>query len=417
MKAYIPRVVDAEISAALAAAGAVVLKGARAVGKTESARQFARSEIRLDSADARASLAREQPSTALDGDVPRLLDEWQLVPALWNEVRRAVDDRRVAGQFLLSGSATPDDDILRHSGAGRFHQVQMRTMTFLETRHSAGAVSLAGLLGGDVCPIAESELDFRATVRRIVIGGWPGWSGDDESAARARAAAYLSDIVEHEFSQVAGPRRDPRRLLAHLRAVAAMTAQPAGYAAITRRTADESAVAGVSPAATVQAHEFAERLFLVEDQPAWSPKLRSATAATQTPKRHLVDPSLAAALLGAGPDRLLSEPETLGFLFESAVVHDLRVYAQSIGARGVFHYRDVKGRDEVDAIVEGSEGSYLAIEVKLGPGAVDAAAANLSRVTAKFAKPPIACVVIIPTGVAHTRPDGVHVVPLSVLGP
>lgn len=414
--AYLPRIVDSEIADGLASSGALVVRGARAVGKTESARRVARSELRLDSGDPRAMLARQQPKSALDGATPRLLDEWQLVPELWNEVRRAVDDRRLPGQFILSGSATPQEDARRHSGAGRFQQLMMRTMSFAESGESSGAVSLGRLLRGECAETAQSDADFRAVIRRLVVGGWPGWLGADEATARNRTQSYVEDISHHEFPQVAGSRRDPRRLTTHLRAVSALSAQPAGYAAIARRMQEEG---NVSPSeATVPTlHELAERLFLVEDQPAWSPKLRSRSTAAQTPKRHLVDPSLAATLLGAGVSRLLIEPETLGFLFESQVIHDLRIYAQHANARGVFHYRDSKGRDEIDAVVEGEDGGWLAVEVKLGLPAVDAAAANLRRVCAKIVRPPVAMIVVIPTGVAHLRDDGVHVVPLTVLGP
>lgn len=413
---YLPRIVDSEISDGLASGGAVVIRGARAVGKTESARQVARSELRLDSADPRAILAREQPATALDGATPRLLDEWQLVPELWNEVRRAVDDRRRTGQFILSGSATPADDVRRHSGAGRFHQISMRTMSLTESGESTAAVSLLHLLHGGSPGTVESTADFHAVVQRIVTGGWPGWLEIGEAAARSRALSYVADISEHDFPQVAGNRRDPRRLMTHLRAVAALSAQPASYAAIARRVLDGGTTAQSENTIPLW-HEFAERLFLIEDQPAWSPKLRSRSTAVQTPKRHLVDPSLAAALLGASTNRLLVEPETLGFLFESQVVHDLRVYAQHRGCRGVFHYRDTKGRDEIDAVVEGDDGAWLAMEVKLGMSAVDDAADNLRRICAKIARPPTAMIVVIPSGVAHVRPDGVHVVPITVLGP
>lgn len=414
MKSYVPRIVDDEISRALTASGAVALRGARAVGKTESARRLAASELRLDSSDPRALLARTQPGSALDGPAPRLLDEWQVVPVLWNEVRHAVDDRRATGQFLLTGSAWPNDDQLLHSGAGRFAQVTMRTMSLAETGDSTAAVSLAGLLSGDL-PLAESAADFTALVGRLVRGGWPGWFDADETAAMSRARSYLTDIAEHDFPTVAGPRRDPRRLLAFLRALAGLSSQPASQAAITRRMNEDSA--GVGAAAVPELFGLAQRLYLVEDQPAWSPTLRSRTALLQTPSRHLADTSLAAALLDAGTDRLLSEPSTLGFLFESQVVHDLRVYVQAMGGRGVFHYRDAKARDEIDAVVEASDGRWIAVEVKLGLGQVDAAAANLLRVVAKVSRPPEACVVVIPSGVAYRRPDGVLVVPLTVLGP
>ncbi len=411
---YVPRIIDAQAERAVASAGAVVFRGPRAVGKTESALRLAASELRLDSADPRAALARTQPGSALDGATPRLLDEWQVVPELWNEVRHAVDDRRASGQFIMTGSAWPDDDRLLHSGAGRFRQVTVRTMSLAETGESTSAVSLAGLFEGDL-RMAESATDFRGVVQRLVRGGWPGWLDADEPAAIARATSYVTDIAEHDFVTVAGPRRDPRRLVAFLRALAGLTAQPASYAAITRRMNEK--FTNIGAAAVPELHDLAQRLYLVEDQPAWSPSLRSRTALLQTPSRHLADPSLAAALLSAGTDRLLSEPPTLGFIFESQVVHDLRVYAQAADSRGVFHYRDAKARDEIDAVVEASDGRWLAVEVKLGPAQVDAAAANLLRVTAKVSRPPSACVVVTPSGVAHRRPDGVMVVPLTVLGP
>ena len=223
-------------------------------------------------------------------------------------------------------------------------------MTFAETGESHGEISLKGLLAGEVPQITESSIDFETTVRRIVTGGWPGWVEAAESTARSRLLGYIEDISDHDFVQVAGTRRDPRRFTAYLRAIAALVAQPAAYAPISRRI-DEATTTSVTPSTVPLLHELAERLFLVEDQPAWAPKLRSRTTVLQTPKRHLADPSLAAALLGAGADRLLLEPETLGRLFEAQVVHDLRVYAQAANARGVFHYRDSKGRDEIDAVV------------------------------------------------------------------
>lgn len=416
MNGYLPRVVDPLIEEGISTAGALVIHGARAVGKTASARRVAASELRLDTSDPRAALAREQPATALEGDTPRLIDEWQLIPQVWNEVRHAVDERRSPGQFLLSGSATPDDHVRRHSGAGRFRRILMRTMSLAETDHSTAAVSLRSLLSADAdIGLHESAADFATVVRRIVVGGWPGWWENDEQAARTRVRSYIEDLTEHDFPQVAGSRRDPRRLGAFLRAVAALSAQPAAYTTISRRIHEESSLS-VTSGGIPTLHDFAERMFVIEDQPAWSPRLRSRTASLQTAKRHLVDPSLAASLLDAGTDRLLAEPETLGFLFESQVVHDLRVYADAIGCRGVFHYRDSKGRDEIDAVVEADDGSWIAVEVKLGASSVDAAAANLRRVTDKALRAPTSLVVVVPTGIAHRRSDGVYVVPLTTLG-
>lgn len=413
---YAPRVVDRLVANALGSAGAVVLRGPRAVGKTRTAQQFAASSLFLDSADPLAALAREQPQVVLEGATPRLLDEWQVVPEIWNEVRHEVDARGQAGQFILSGSAIPPENDRRHSGAGRFRQIMMRTMSFFETGHSTGEVSLAGIFENPAIEVIRSQQDFGGVVERIVTGGWPGWRNSSERDSADHMNSYISDIAEHDFVQVAGTRRDPRRLIAYLRAIATMTAQPSSYATLTARMAELTSIE-VGPTAASQLHDLASRLFLLEDQPGWAPKLRSKTAALQTPKRHLADPSAAAALLGARSDRLLSEPETLGFIFESQVIHDLRVYAQAMGAREVAHYRDVKGRDEIDVIVENERGDWLAIEVKLGAKRVEEAADQLLRVTQKMVRPPTASIVIVPTGIAHMRKDGVLVVPLTVLGP
>lgn len=415
MHDYQKRHLDQSISVALESAPAVVIAGPRACGKTESASQFSASQIYLDSADKRAVLAREQPATALHGETPRLLDEWQVVPEVWNEVRHEVDRRRQAGQFLLTGSATPDEHPMRHSGAGRFRRLRMRTMTLQETGDSTGEVSLAALLRGESPAIAESERDFSELIARVVRGGWPGALTMSHEAAVEMNHSYLDDTCEHDFPSVAGPRRDPRRIRAFLEAIAGLSAQPATFSAIGRRMNDAAALP-IGETAPSVLHDFAERMFLTEDQPAWAPKLRSRTAALQTPKRHLCDPSLAAALLGANADRLLAEPESLGFLFESQVVHDLRVYAQKNKARGVFHYRDSKGRDEIDAVVEAADGAWIGLEVKLGQHAIDAAAENLLRVSAKIIRQPEALIVVVPSGLAYQRDDGVFVVPLTVLG-
>lgn len=415
MNEYLPRVADAQVAQALRSSGAVEIRGTRACGKTETARQFAASEIRLDAGDARATLAQSQPETALPGENPRLLDEWQLVPGLWNAVRREVDNRKKPGQFLMTGSATPNDPF-RHSGAGRFRRVLLRTMSLFESGHSSGEVSLSELFDGSDVALAEAELDFAGMVNRLVAGGWPGWLGLEAADAQAQATSYLDDIVEHDFPDVAGYRRDPRRFRAYLGALAGLVSQPAGFAAITRRMQDEYSL-DVGSSAVPELHDFASRLYLIEDQPAWSPRLRAKSVASQSPVRHLADPSLAAALLGAGSQRLLAGLNTLGFLFESQAVHDLRVYAQAMGARGVFHYRDSKGRDEIDAVVESDRGDWIGFEVKLGQDAVDAGAANLLRVAPKIECVPAALVVVTAAGVSYRRDDGVLVVPLSVLGP
>ena len=415
MTAYLPRTVDSELARALRTSGAVLVRGPRACGKTETARQASASELRLDQAGAATTMAAMDPASALDGPTPRLLDEWQAVPDLWNAVRHAVDDRRQRGQFILTGSATPVDDATHHSGAGRIRSVTMRTMTLPERGLQAGHVSLTALLRDEAEPGPGTDASVADYASWMVSGGWPGWLDLEPGDAQDAVRSYVQEMSEHDYPEVGGARRDPHRFHAFLAAYAGLIAQPASLAAVARRM--ETGAGAPSPALVPRLHDFAGRLFLVEDQPAWSPRLRSRTSLVQAPKRHLADPSLALALLGAGTDRVLADPETLGVVFESQVVHDLRVAAQAARTRGVFHLRDSKGRDEIDAVVEASDGAWLGVEVKLSHRAVDAAAANLLRVAAKVERPPAALAVIIPTGPVIRRPDGVWVLPLVALHP
>lgn len=415
--AYVPRIVDAELTGALSRLGAVEMKGARATGKTETALHHARSSIRLDQPGGLVDAIHNQPELALQGDTPRLIDEWQEVPSVFNAVRHRVDESRHKGMFILAGSAAPNDDLRRHSGAGRFARLVMRTMTLLETGHSSGAVGIGGLLAGrEVAPV-ENDATFTDVLERMVVGGWPGWWDASPVDARANANDYIDAAVEHDYPLLIDRRPDSRRFRAYLGAMAALVAQPATNAAIERYMQEELRVNYQGKSPVVELSDLASRMYLTEDQPAWSPKLRSATAAATKPTRHLADSSLAAALLGAGVDRLIAEPETAGFLFESQVVHDVRVYAQHVGARGVYHYRDQKNRDEIDVVVEGADGSWVGMEVKLGLRAVDKAAENLQRVAAKMVHPPAKLVVVVPHGPAYTRADGVVVAPLTTLGP
>ena len=429
MKTYLERVVDRQIERALTVAGAVEICGPRACGKTESARQRAKSEIRLDVPGPQQLQAKHNPQSMIDQEPPLLLDEWQVVPGIWNVVRHAVDDRGKQGQFLLTGSASPDDDSTRHSGAGRFASVRMRTMSLRETGHSTGEVSLRDLVENDHLDVgAQCPNGFQSVVSRLVSGGWPGWLDADANDAMAMALNWVTHLVERDYPNLAGERRNPRLMAEYVRALAPLISQPASYSSIVKRMQEELQ-RNVADATVATVHDIATRMYVVEDQPAWSPKLRSASTAAQAPVRHLADPSLAAALLGAGPDRLMEDRETLGFIFKSQVVHDLRIYADGLAAhglhtRGVFHYRDTKGRDEIDAVVEMQDGHWAGFEVKaIGQHSdadiakIDQAASKLRRLSAKMVTPPTALAVIVATGVSYTRSeDGVHVIPLGTLG-
>jgi predicted AAA+ superfamily ATPase len=414
---YQPRIVDAELSARLEATGAVLIEGPKACGKTATARRIAASEALLDVDAGAREAAAVDPALVLAGTTPRLIDEWQLAPAIWNHVRRAVDDRRAPGQFILAGSAVPPDDITRHTGAGRITRLRMRPMSLLEAGVSSGTISLAGLLAGEPAHSTDPGLRVADLAREIAVGGWPGFRGLGVEQALRAVRDYLEEIRRVDIGRVEGRRRDPERVGALLRSLARNVATHAATATLAGDTAGAN---GPLKDDTVGEYLAAlKRLMIVEDQPAWAPHLRSKYAVRAAPKRHFVDPSLAVAALRATPAWLLREIKLLGFLFESLVVRDLRVYAQAADAH-VLQYRD-SHNVEVDAIVETADGRWAAFEVKLGSGQVDEAAATLRRFAGQIdtasSGSPATLGVIVGTGYGHRREDGVQVIPVGALGP
>ncbi|HVB00528.1 MAG TPA: DUF4143 domain-containing protein [Acidimicrobiales bacterium] len=413
-----PRIVDAELIRRLSAAPIVVLEGAKACGKTETALQVARSVVRLDiDSSARLAVATE-PGLVLQGETPRLIDEWQIEPEIWNHARHLADDRRQPGQFILTGSSVPDDDPSRHSGAGRFSFIRMRPMSLFESAEGVGTVSLASLMNGNLARSGETKLSVADLAKLVVRGGWPLQQSATIANAAQAAKDYLDQIRQVDVSRVGGARRDPikvGRLLASLgRNIA--TEVTLKTLAADASGADET----MSANTTTEYLDALTRLMIIEDQPAWAPHLRSKTPLRKAAKRHFVDPSLAAAAIGAGPDRLEKDLELLGLMFESLVVRDLRVLAQPLGGE-IFHYRDKSGL-EVDAIVQLNDGRWGAFEVKLGGAShLDAGAASLLRFadavnTSKTDVPMALCVVCM-SGYGYVRPDGVNVIPIRSLGP
>jgi len=414
---YRPRVVDSELTHQLSAVGAVVLEGPKACGKTATARQIAASEVLFDvDPNARQALAVD-PALVLDGPTPRLLDEWQVEPIIWNHVRRAIDDRGRSGQFVLTGSAVPADDVTRHTGAGRIARLRMRPMSLFEAGRSTGRISLARLLDGQIESCPDPGVAVADLAEEIAIGGWPGLRDRPAPNVLSAVRGYLDEIARVDVSRVDAARRDPERVGRLLRSLARNTAT---HAAATTLAADAGGADGPLKDDTVREYlRVLERLMVIEDQPAWAPHLRSKYRLRTAPKRHFVDPSLAVAALRTTPARLLHEINTLGFLFESLVVRDLRVYAQAADAQ-VLQYRDSGGL-EVDAIVEARDGRWMAFEVKLGQRQVDEAAAALLRFaervdTARCGEPALLGV-IVATGYGYRREDGVAVVPIGALAP
>jgi predicted AAA+ superfamily ATPase len=416
-RGYQRRIVDAELAARLEATGAVVIEGPKACGKTATARQRAASEVLLDVDDNARRLVDVDPTRLLEGPTPRLIDEWQLAPSLWNLLRRAVDDRTEPGQFILTGSAVPADDVTRHTGAGRLTRLRMRPMSLYETQLSTGEISLGNVLAGEAPRSGDPGLAVPEIAEAICRGGWPGFRGLDLASGLRAVRDYLDEIRRVDVGRVGDGRRDPEKVGQLLRSLARNAAT---YAAASTLARDAGGSDGPLKDDTARAYiDALQRLMIVEDQPAWAPHLRSKYVLRAGPKRHFVDPSLAVAALRGAPDALLRDLNLFGFLFESLVVRDLRVYAQSADA-DVLQYRDSSGL-EVDAIVQAANGDWAAFEVKLGPGQVDEGAANLLRFerqvdTSKVGEPAVLAV-IVGTGYGYVRDDGIAVVPIGALGP
>ncbi len=413
--AYHPRVVDAELSERLAAQRAVLIEGPKACGKTETARQVAASEVLLDTDINAREAASVDPSLILAGEMPRLIDEWQLQPDVWNHVRRWVDDRR--GRFVLTGSAVPADDATRHTGAARISRLRMRPMSLYESGSSTGGVSLVELMGGAATQATDPGLALPDLIEAVCRGGWPGFRDLGLAQARRAVRDYLDEVRRVEINSVDGVARDPERVGRLLRSLARNIAT---RAPITTLAADAAGPGSTMTDNTARGYLSAlARLMIIEDQASWTPHLRSKSDLRTTPARHFVDPSLAVAALGATPEQLLRDLNLFGLLFESLVVRDLRVYAQAFDGR-IKQYRDNKGV-EVDAIVETDDGRWAAFEVKLGPGRIQEGADSLQAFIAKVdisrTGAPSALGVITGTGYGYVRSDGIHVIPIGALEP
>jgi len=415
--AYRRRIVEQELRSRLESAGAVVIEGPKACGKTATAETMAGSEVRLDIDEQARRAAEIEPALLLDGATPRLIDEWQVVPAIWNHVRRAVDARRKPGQFILTGSAMPADDVTRHTGAGRLARVRMRPMTLFESGVATGSISLAAVLDGAMPRAADPGLTIIQIAELVALGGWPANLGKSPAATLAAVRDYVEEIRRTDISRVDGVRRDPVRIGRLLRSLARNESTYASAATLAADAGSDDT--GLHDETVRDYLDALERLMVVENQPAWAPHLRSRSRLRSGPKRRFVDPSLAVACLRATPDRILTDMEWFGFLFESLVVRDLRVFAQAADAE-VFQYRDNTGL-EVDAIVECHDGRWAAFEVKLGQSQIDEAAAALrtfaGRIDTKKCGDPAALVVITGNGYGYVRPDGVAVIPIGTLGP
>lgn len=414
---YIGRISDFELKRKLSASGAVLIRGPKACGKTESARQLAGSTLYIDRDPQVDALMNAAPQRLLVGETPRLIDEWQLQPRIWDYVRHEVDERKKNAQFILTGSSNPENNARMHSGAGRFTTVDMRTMSWQEMGFSNGNISLAKLFEGEKIKIVDHPIDLELIVERIIVGGFPANLNRKSHQASELNRAYIELLAEVDMSKVSGVKKDPIKVRSLLKALARNTSTLVELSTLEKDINDRDKT-GISRPTIYEYMDALQRLMIIEDQPAWNPHIRSSYSLRKSPKRHFTDVSLAVAALGANDDRLLNDLNFTGFLFESMVTHDLRVYAQANDA-GVYHYRDASGL-EIDSIVQKYNGDWCAFEIKLGTGQLEDAAINLKKFAAQIdpdkTKAPSSLNIITGTGISYTRSDGINVISIGSLG-
>jgi len=414
---YITRISDEELKRKLTASGALLIRGIKACGKTQSAKQLAASMISFDRDEQVPLLMETAPERLLLGDTPRLIDEWQEYPKIWNYVRHEVDQRNKTAQFILTGSSNPEESVKMHSGAGRFTVLDMRTMSWQEMGYSSGEISLGKLLNGMSQQTSDTPTDLESIVERIIKGGFPGLLNKSLAQAMEINRAYVDLLAEVDMSRVSDVKRNPEKVRGLLRALARNVATTVDIT-VLEKDVKLNENTDISRPTTYDYLEALNRLMIIEDQPAWNTHIRSSSSLRKSAKRHFSDVALAVASLGIGKEALINDLKLTGFLFESLVVHDLRVYAQANDAK-VYHYYDSTGL-EVDAIVQKYSGEYCAFEIKLGIGQIDDAANKLLKFASILEDSSSTKLqslnVVTGTGISYVRNDGVNVIALSSLG-
>lgn len=424
MANYRKRVVDEILNLKLSSAAAVLVEGPKWCGKTTTCLQVAKSCVFMDEPTHREQnieLASMAPNKILSGETPRLIDEWQIAPQLWDAIRFKADRESIVGGYLITGSAVPVDiDELRHSGTGRFAWLKMRPMTLMESGESSGAVDLARLFRGEEV-VAEDAMPFELEQMAEIVcrGGWPQSLAMKGRARFETAKNVLQAIVEHDISRVDETMRDPDRALKLMRSYARLQGTQA-TAKVIKADLAANEMASIDDDTVYSYLKALRKLFVIEDAQAWCPNLRTKDAVRTSDTRYFVDPSIAAAALGAGPGELVNDLKTFGFLFETMVVRDLRVYAEALGGE-VRHYHDKQGL-ECDAVIHLANGKYALVEVKTGgKRLIDDGAETLNALTRLIADkalpPPAFRMIVTAVGeFAYARKeDGVIVCPLSAL--
>ena len=414
---YIKRLVEDDLVAKMAASGAVLIKGPKSCGKTETASQYAKSELKMDRDPQVSVIMATNPQLLLQGETPRLIDEWQEQPEIWNYVRHEVDKRKSKGQFILTGSANPPENVRLHSGAGRFTVLQMDTMTWQELGYSSGTVKLSDLLIGVENDYYEPAISLDFIIERICIGGWPALINENIKNALKMNRGYIDLLCEVDMIRVSGVKRNPYKVRSLLRSLSRNIAT-----LVDNKTLEKDVKINetneLSRNTLSDYLEELSKLMILYEQPAFNPPIRSSASLRKSPKRHLCDPSLAVAALGLDKESLMKDIKYTGFLFESLATHELNVYAKTNDAI-VYHYNDSYGY-EVDAIVQKRNGDYAAFEIKLGVGFINEAAENLKKFAANIdtekMESPKSLNIITGTGMSYRRPDGINVISLASLG-
>lgn len=414
---YVRRLIEDDLLDKMSASGAVLIKGPKSCGKTATAKQYAKSILEMDRDLQVPVMMATNPLLLLVGDTPRLIDEWQEQPEIWNYVKHEIDDRNAKEQFILTGSANPTDNVKLHSGAGRFTVLQMDTMTWQELGFSTGTVKMSDLLLGSLNDFYEPAITLDFIIDKMCIGGWPGLIDESVKNALNMNRGYVDLLCEVDMSRVSGIKRDPLKVRSLLRSIARNTATLVDNKTLERdvKTIDNNVLSRNTISDYLDA---LSRLMILYEQPAFNLHIRSSASLRKSPKRHLCDPSLAVALLGLDNESLKKDIKFTGFLFESLVIHELNVYAKANDAT-VFHYNDSYGY-EVDAIVQKRNGDYAAFEVKLGVGYIDEAAENLKKFATNIdttkMELPKSLNIISGMSMSYRRPDGVNVISLASLG-
>ena len=420
---YKKRIADKLLSAQLEAAGVVLVQGPKWCGKTTTAQQAAVSSMFMDNPamlKANMMLAETNPEMILEGKVPRLIDEWQLAPTLWDAARFVVSQRGVPGQFIFTGSAVPPDkSAITHSGTGRFAWLTMRPMSLLESEESSGSVSLDTLFNEGTAAGIAADINIIRLAFLMCRGGWPGSLHLSDKASLLQANNYVDAVINSDISRVDNTSRNA--VFAH-KLLRSYSRYQGAQVSLTK-IADDITASGSNSFGIDTIYDYVnalKKIFVIEDMEAWSPNLRSKTAIRTSDTRYFIDPSIATSSLGIGPDDLIKDLNTMGLLFETMAIRDLRVYADALGGK-VYHYRDKNGL-ECDAIIHLRNGKYGLVEIKLGGDSlIESGAKTLKSLAAKIdtEKMNAPSFMMVLTGVgkyAYTRADGVTVVPISALG-